>query len=135
MKKIIITTLILFAVGTSVAYAKVTDNSSDYGLKTGGSDPSTYFQYTKKTPEMLTKDVRDLQSQIDQLNRKNGELEAKLLKYNVPEVHEASTASDIQTIRIDAIEKRVGILEELMNTIKSMLDRTLGLLNRLIDLL
>ena len=86
-----------------------------------------------------TDDVAALQKQIDQLNSLNAQLQSRV---QVLESRPVSVATNApvqivqDTARIEKLEQRVGVLEGIVNTIKSnvmaALQTTIGLLQKLL---
>ena len=94
-----------------------------------------------KANQILTSDVQDLQNQIDQLVRKNGELELKMLimpKQQTVAAQPVVTISAVdsdQTNRISAIETRLGMLEKTTIALRGAIDKTIGLLTKLLKMI
>lgn len=146
MKKIITLTLIVLF-SSQIALARVTDNPIDYGRtpeSLGGNlqsalDNSYYINDRQPKPNnYLTKDVRDLQKQIDELNKRNSELESKLLNFKNPVVSvvpQVSVNDTSQTQRIETLENKIGLLEKAVNGVSNSIQKTLDLLTKLFNLL
>lgn len=136
--------MFLFLFSSQITFARVTENPNDYGYDPAsfGSNAPTYYLYAPKTTAVLTKDTRDLQAQIDLLNQKNIELEAKLKQQPVVQpvpaqitTPQASPNDASQTQRIDTLEKKVGVVETAVNGLRSAIDKTINLLTKLLSLL
>ncbi len=146
MKKII-TLILIVLFNSQVALARVTDNPIDYGRtpeSLGGNlqsalDNTYYINDRQPKPNnYLTKDVRDLQKQIDELNKKNAELESKLLNFKNPvisTVPQVSVNNVSQTQRIETLENKIGLLEKTVNGVSNSIQKTLDLLTKLFNLL
>jgi len=148
MKKIIII-LLLVLFSSQVTLARVTDNPIDYGRtpeSLGGNlqsalDNTYYLNKSQPKPiGVLTVDVRDLQAQINELDRKNAQLELKISNLQVqpvvvPQPQVISQTDTTQTQRISTLENKVGILETTMNAVSKSIQKTLDLLTKLLNLL
>lgn len=128
MKKIKIGILIaVFLVSGNNAFARINE------------DPNIAGNHSLK---VLNSDVVDLQKQIDQLNQKNAQLEARMFQIenkpasqviSSPAVPQASPNDAGQTVRIENLEKRVGVLEGLLNSLKTSIAKVLDLLTKLLS--
>ncbi len=131
----------MFIASSQISFAYVTDNSSDYGVNNGETNNSGYFLYAPKGITFLTKDVRDLQAQIDVLEKRNADLNLKMLnleaRQSIPVITQTQVSSNdaTQTQRIDTLENKVGTLETLMGGLKTALDKTISLLTKLLSLI
>ena len=146
MRKIIIVTS-LFLLSSQIAFARVTDNPIDYGVKPeslGGNLQSaqnnTYYANDRqpKPNTYLTKDVRDLQAQIIELDKKNAQLELKLIKLEQSSVSVQTPATQTfpddaeQTQRIDTLERRVSLLEKTLQNVSGAISNTVDLIKKLL---
>jgi predicted RNase H-like nuclease (RuvC/YqgF family) len=128
MKKILIISS-LFLVSSHTVFAYV----NPVGCGTEGNCVS-------KNNKVLTTDVSDLQNQIDQLNKKNLDLEYKISelgknKQATNQTQVIYSESATQTQKINELENRVEISESLIKGLKNTLDKTIGLLTKLLDLI
>lgn len=117
--------MLLFFVSTEVSFAYVQPITNGAQSKTGS---------------MLSSDVVDLQTQIDQLNKKNLDLEYKIseLEKNKQTTNQTQviySESATQTQKINELEDRVEISESLIKGLKNTLDKTISLLTKLLDLI
>ena len=80
--------------------------------------------------------IAPLQAQINLLEAKNRELESKILTQNIkPQVNTVANSADpIQDQRIEKLETKVGVLEKAFNGLKGAIDKTIGLLEKLLKL-
>lgn len=134
--------MFLFLFSSQLVSARVTDNPIDYGRtpeSLGGNliNANTYYQTQAKPSNYLTTDVRDLQAQIIELDRKNAELELKIQKFQVPVSTQPQVSQNdvIQNQKIDTLEKKVGLLDTAINAVDKSIQKTLDLLTKLLNLL
>lgn len=91
-----------------------------------------------KNPVILSKDVLDLQAQINILANKNLELERKLNSYQKPVVANTQPQTVIsindegQTQRIDTLEKRMTLLEKTLQNVSGAISNTVDLIKKLL---
>lgn len=122
--------VLAFIATSNVAFARVDSDIVDRG---GG-----------KNNRVLSADVVDLQAQIDQMNLKNSQLEGKIFQLenkqptqviSAPQGSQASPNDAGQTVRIENLEKRVGVIEGLMNGLKTSISKTLDLLTKILSII
>lgn len=80
--------------------------------------------------------IAPLQAQVNALEAKNRELESKIAAQNIqPQVNTVANSADpVQDQRIDKLETKVGVLEKAFNGLKAAIDKTIGLLEKLLKL-
>ena len=110
---------VLILVNSSVAFARVDIEM----LIDKGYENKNYIKY----------DI-DLQRQIDTLIQKNIQLESALQNYQAPVV-QTNPIDEIQNQKIVELEKKVGVIEKAVENVKWAINKTLDLLQKVINLL